>query len=405
MNRLFILLLIGTVLLFSACTQAESATDGGDENMAINQEQDQNLEQEQEQNSDQEQATEDAQALVPAAPAVDWEAIEDELGLKSIYLAGGCFWGVEEYMSRIVGVYDVVSGYANGNTENPSYEEVIYNDTGHAETVRVLYDPNQVELAELLNKFLMVVDPTSLNQQGNDIGTQYRSGIYYEDEADLQVIETKLAELSLMYSEPIVVEALPLANFYLAEDYHQDYLRKNVDGYCHIDLNSGNDLSNMIDEENYHVPSDEELKEQLTPLQYSVTQDDATETAFFNEYNDNKAVGIYVDIVSGEPLFSSLDKYDSGTGWPSFTKPIVPEVVVEVEDSSFGMTRIEVRSRAADSHLGHVFDDGPDDAGGLRYCMNSAALRFIPYQDMAAEGYGYLQHIFLDSFDGLNFLE
>ncbi len=388
MNRLFILLLIGTLLLLSACVQAESATIEGDESM------------------DEVQPTsiEFVQNDIPADDT-DWQSLEQELGLKAIYLAGGCFWGVEEYMSRIAGVYDVASGYANGNTENPTYEDVLYNDSGHAETVRVLYDPKQVKLSELLNKFLKVIDPTSLNRQGYDVGIQYRSGIYYEDEAERKIIENKLAELSIMYTEPLVVEVLPLANFYLAEDYHQDYLRKNVDGYCHIDFNHTGSLSSMIDEDNYPVPDDDELKELLTPLQYAVTQQDETEHAFANEYNDNKEMGIYVDIVSGEPLFSSLDKYDSGTGWPSFTKPIVPEVVVEVEDNAYGMSRTEVRSRLADSHLGHVFNDGPEAAGGLRYCMNSASLRFIAYEDMAAEGYGYLQHIFLNAFDKLNFLE
>ncbi len=321
----------------------------------------------------------------------------DNMALKSIYLAGGCFWGVEEYMHRIDGVHDSVSGYANGRTEDPSYQDVLYANTGHAETVKVTYDPEVVTLETLLEKFFKVVDPTSINKQGNDVGSQYRSGIYYVDEEDLPTIEAEIERLQSMYTSPIVVEVKPLDGFYDAEDYHQDYLKKNPNGYCHIDLSIADEDEEVTveDASAYPVPSEDELKERLSPLQYDVTQNSATERAFNNEYYDNKEKGIYVDIVTGEPLFSSLDKYDSGTGWPSFTRPIAEEVVTEHSDFLLGFGRTEVKSRAGDSHLGHVFDDGPDDAGGLRYCINSASLKFIPYENMEEEGYADLMELFM----------
>ncbi len=342
-------------------------------------------------------ATEDVQighsAVVPEDVSMDIEELKMEKNLSTIYFAGGCFWGVEEYMSRIAGVYDATSGYANGNTENPTYEEVIRDNTGHAETVRVLYDSTVVSLDELMEKFFRVVDPTSLNKQGNDVGVQYRSGIYYEDEADKDIISAHIDALSQEYDEEIVVEILPLDNFYLAEEYHQDYLKKNVNGYCHIDMNALNETqTESISADDYERPSLEELSERLTVLQYDITQNGGTERAFTHEYNDNYEPGIYVDITTGEPLFSSADKYDSGTGWPSFTKSIAEDVVVEVEDYS----AMEVKSRVGDAHLGHVFEDGPIDAGGLRYCINGDALKFIPYNDMPAEGYGHLQHLVIE---------
>lgn len=319
--------------------------------------------------------------------------------VAEIYLAGGCFWGVEEYMSRIDGVIDVTSGYANGNTSNPSYEDVLYKKTGHAETVHVTYDASVVSLSDLLTYYFKVVDPTSLNKQGNDRGSQYRSGIYYVSESDITVIEKAIEKESTKYSDPIVVEVEPLKNYYLAEEYHQDYLKKNPNGYCHIDVTLADEpLEKLIikkenisiQAEEYPKPSDEELKKELTELQYAVTQKNDTERAFMNDYFDNHDEGIYVDVVTGEPLFSSNDKYDSGCGWPSFTKPIIPQVVVEVEDLSYNMVRVEVRSRAGDSHLGHVFPDGPKDRGGLRYCINSASIEFIPIEEMEVRGYGFL---------------
>ncbi len=313
--------------------------------------------------------------------------------LETIYLAGGCFWGVEEYFARINGVYDSSSGYANGNTENPSYQDVIYNNTGHAETVRVVFDPKQVELDFLLEHYFKIIDPTSLNKQGNDVGTQYRTGIYFENEMHQEVAKKHLDIVQQQYDEPLAVELLPLEHFYLAEEYHQDYLKKNPNGYCHIDLSTASEGLTVIDPSSYQVPTDEQLKQQLSELQYDVVRNGATERAFTHEYNDNKQSGIYVDVVTGEPLFSSTDKYDSGSGWPSFTRPIDQSVVVEHDDSSFGMKRVEIKSRVGDSHLGHVFEDGPVDDGGLRYCINGAALEFIPYDEMTERGYGYLQHL------------
>ncbi|MCL2136792.1 MAG: peptide-methionine (S)-S-oxide reductase MsrA [Coriobacteriia bacterium] len=313
--------------------------------------------------------------------------------LKEIYFAGGCFWGVERYFSLIPGVIDATSGYANGSTENPSYEEVCYLDTGHAETVRVLYDPSIVSLQRLTEQFFKIIDPLSLNKQGNDEGKQYRSGVYYTDQADRLVVQEVFEAVQQNYAQAIVTELLPLVNYYLAEDYHQDYLEKNPHGYCHIDFSSLDDLLVdkagivKVDAAAYARPSDQEIKRMLSPEQYEVTQNAATERAFFNEYFDNFEPGLYVDIVTGEPLFSSADKFDSACGWPSFTKQIDPDVTVQFSDHSHGMVRTEVRSRVGNSHLGHVFNDGPPDKGGLRYCINSLALKFIPLSEMAEAGY------------------
>ena len=326
--------------------------------------------------------------------------------LHTIYLAGGCFWGIEAYMKKLPGVRDTDVGYANGNTENPTYEQVCYDNTGHAETVKVVYDPALIYTEQLLDGFFKVVDPTSINRQGNDRGSQYRSGIYYVDEADKAIAESAAARQKENYKDPVVTEILPLNQFYLAEDYHQDYLDKNPGGYCHINLNAADefigeeglgmsdDLSVLIRPEDYPVPDDQVLKEKLTDIQYQVTQNNDTERPYTNEYAATFDKGIYVDVVTGEPLFSSEDKFESGCGWPSFSKPIIPEVVTEHTDTSFNMKRTEVRSRAGDTHLGHVFDDGPKDLGGLRYCINSASIRFIPFDDLETEGYGYLKPLF-----------
>ncbi|MDN4604967.1 peptide-methionine (R)-S-oxide reductase MsrB [Paenibacillus sp. F6_3S_P_1C] len=313
-----------------------------------------------------------------------------ENDLHHLYLAGGCFWGVEAYMSRIQGVQDVTSGYANGEGEAPTYEEVIRGDRGFAETVHVKYDPKQVTLQKLLDSYFRVVDPTSLNKQGNDRGIQYRTGIFYTSPEDAKIIQQAVTQEQEKYDKPIVTEVLPLQNYYLAEEYHQDYLEKNPNGYCHIDLSVLNEQEIVIDPAQYPRPTDEQLKERLTDEQYAVTVNNDTEHAFSNEYWDNVEPGLYVDIATGEPLFTSQDKYDSGCGWPSFTKPIAPEVVTYQTDKSFGMERTEVRSRSGDIHLGHVFDDGPEDRGGKRYCINSASIRFIPLDKMEAEHYGYL---------------
>lgn len=309
--------------------------------------------------------------------------------LKEIWLAGGCFWGVEAYMARVYGVADAISGYANGTTENPTYEEVCGGDTGYAETVRVLYDPERVELSVLLQYFFKIIDPTAVGRQGNDVGSQYRSGVYYKDSEDLEIIQAVTGQVQEKYDEPVVTEVTPLTAFYEAEDYHQDYLEKNPNGYCHVDFSYlDEEVEVKVDPASYSRPDDATLREVLTEEQYAVTQLNDTEYAFSNEYWNNHEPGLYVDVVTGEPLFSSSDKFDSECGWPSFTQPLDPDVVTYREDTSLGLERIEARSRVGDSHLGHVFDDGPADKGGLRYCINSASIRFIPLADMEKEGYG-----------------
>lgn len=311
--------------------------------------------------------------------------------LKKIYLAGGCFWGVEEYMQRIYGVYDAVSGYANGKVNNPTYKTVSSGKSGYAETVEVTYDSKKIKLEDLLNHYFKIIDPTSLNKQGNDRGSQYRTGIYYVDDSDKEVIDKVMNFQAKKYREKIMVENMKLKNFTVAEDYHQDYLKKNPNGYCHIDLSKAGEV--VIDPAKYPKPSDDDLKRKLTDIQYRVTQKNETESSFSNEYWDNKEKGIYVDVATGEPLFSSSDKFDSGCGWPSFSKPIAKDVVTYREDKSYNMNRTEVRSRSGDSHLGHVFNDGPKELGGLRFCINSASIKFIPLKDMEDRGYGYLKHL------------
>jgi len=315
--------------------------------------------------------------------------------LRDMYFAGGCFWGVEEYFSRIPGVFDASAGYANGTTENPTYEQVCSGKTGHAEAVHIRYDPRIVSLSTLAEQFFKIIDPISVNRQGNDVGSQYRTGMYFLHAEDKAVLAAVMAGVEKKYDRPLAVELLPLQNFYPAEEYHQDYLKKNPGGYCHISFDSLKDLpagkAGVVYPIKYLKPADEQLKNILTPEEYAVTQAGGTERAFSGKFWNHKAPGIYVDVVTGEPLFSSADKFDSGCGWPSFTKPVDPQVVGEREDNSLGMQRIEVRSRAGDSHLGHVFDDGPKERGGLRYCINSAALRFVPYEEMDAQGYGALK--------------
>ena len=312
--------------------------------------------------------------------------MESKQEQRIIYLAGGCFWGLEAYMERIQGVIDAVSGYANGKGDTTNYQ--LLHATDHAETVKVTYDSNKISLDKLLQYYFRVIDPTSINKQGNDRGRQYRTGIYYQNEQDKAVIEAALKTLQSKYQEPIQIEVEPLKNYVEAEEYHQDYLKKNPNGYCHIDIKKADEP--LIDDKKYPKPSDTELKQKLTALQYDVTQGKHTERSFSNEYWDNFAPGIYVDITTGEPLFSSKDKFESGCGWPSFTKPIAAEVAEYQRDNSFNMTRIEVLSRSGHAHLGHVFDDGPRDKGGLRYCINSASIKFIPLDEMEKQGYGDL---------------
>ena len=315
---------------------------------------------------------------------------------KVIYLAGGCFWGLEAYMQKLNGVEDAISGYANGKTENPSYYDL--KTSGHAETVKVIYNPEIISLEDILAHYLRVVNPVSINKQGNDVGTQYRTGIYYTDEAEKAIIENVLAKEQTKHDKPIAIEVEPLRHFYEAEEYHQDYLEKNPGGYCHIDLSLADkpldkDEEPIIDSSRYIKPSDEELKKNLTDIQYDVTQNSATERAFSHEYHDNFKRGIYVDITTKEPLFSSTDKFESGCGWPSFSKPISKDVVKYFEDNSHFMHRTEVRSRSGNAHLGHVFNDGPKELGGQRYCINGASLEFIPYDEMDEKGYGYLKYL------------
>ena len=306
--------------------------------------------------------------------------------MAEIYLAGGCFWGLEEYFSRISGVLQTSVGYANGQVETTNYQ--LIKETDHAETVQVVYDEKVVSLREILLYYFRVIDPLSVNQQGNDRGRQYRTGIYYLEEADLPTINTVVREQELLIGRKIAVEVEKLRHYILAEDYHQDYLKKNPGGYCHIDVRDAE--KPLIDSANYEKPSQAVLRESLSEESYRVTQEAATEAPFSNAYDQTFEEGIYVDITTGEPLFFAKDKFASGCGWPSFSRPISKELIHYYQDLSHGMERIEVRSRSGNAHLGHVFTDGPQELGGLRYCINSASLRFIAKGEMEEAGYGYL---------------
>ena len=306
--------------------------------------------------------------------------------MAEIYLAGGCFWGLEEYFSRISGVLQTSVGYANGQVETTNYQ--LIKETDHAETVQVIYDEKVVSLREILLYYFRVIDPLSVNQQGNDRGRQYRTGIYYLEEADLPTINTVVREQELLIGRKIAVEVEKLRHYILAEDYHQDYLKKNPGGYCHIDVRDAE--KPLIDAANYEKPSQAVLRENLSEESYRVTQEAATEAPFSNAYDQTFEEGIYVDITTGEPLFFAKDKFASGCGWPSFSRPISKELIHYYQDLSHGMERIEVRSRSGNAHLGHVFTDGPQELGGLRYCINSASLRFIAKDEMEESGYGYL---------------
>ena len=309
--------------------------------------------------------------------------------METIYLAGGCFWGVQKFFDQFDGVLKTEAGYANGPDAAPSYQDVC-GGSGHAETVKILYDPQRISLTALLEDYFRVIDPTAVNQQGNDRGIQYRTGIYYTAESQLPQIQAVLKKQEEAIGAKLAVELEKLKNFFPAEEYHQKYLDKNPGGYCHIPRK----MFRLQQDRKPQTETPGALRSRIGDEAYEVTQHAATERAFTGRYDNFFEKGLYVDIVSGQPLFTSADKFNSGCGWPAFTKPVAPDAVREKTDLSHGMIRTEVRSAGADSHLGHVFPDGPRETGGLRYCINSAALRFIPYADLEKEGYGEYIRLF-----------
>jgi peptide methionine sulfoxide reductase msrA/msrB len=306
----------------------------------------------------------------------------------TIYLAGGCFWGMEKLMRSLPGVLEVTSGYANGNKVNPTYEEVCSGTTNFKETVKVDYDPTKVSLDTVLYAYYSVIDPTVANKQGNDVGSQYQTGVYYTDLESKTIVE-KVATVQKKRYPNFKVENKPLENFYPAEAYHQHYLDKHPQGYCHIPPYAFRRVAEMkVDAGKYQRPNDQEIKKRLSPQQYMVTQQGGTEAPYNNKYDKTFEPGIYVDVVTGEPLFLSTDKFDSGCGWPAFSKPIDPNVVVYRKDTSLATERTEVSSRTGGSHLGHVFVGEGISPTDVRFCIDSASLKFIPYAEMDKAGYG-----------------
>ncbi len=331
-----------------------------------------------------------AKDLMVNASAMGSLQPDNMMELEKAIFAGGCFWCMEKPFEQLDGVVAVVSGYTTGKTKHPTYEN--YVQGGHLEAVEITYHPAQVSYDKLLDVFWRQINPTDAGGQFVDRGYAYSTGIFYLNDKQRKLAEASKAKMdaSGLFGKPIVTPIKPAQTFYAAEDYHQDYYKKNPIRYWYYRKGSGRDqyLDSVWGKDRGEHKKMSSLKEKLTPMQYKVTQEEGTEPPFNNAYWDNKEAGIYVDIVSGEPLFSSQHKYDSGTGWPSFDRPLVKENIIEKVDRRLFSTRTEVRSRRADSHLGHVFHDGPKETTGLRYCINSAALRFIPVSKLEEEGYG-----------------